>query len=239
MPSDSYCCCLFARRCYAEAEAAVAAEAADTCGKDGTLQTIPSKLQIADWCHFAVQRNHCECLQTLFDQRYDQFVVPDILYDLAVYTGSLECLIVLCENDKKAGKRTFRPKTSPENDSNGQKKIPCFDFEHNIRTNSEYLRQRRPCYRYLLEECGWAVEDHHECVFEAMFGHEEWFQAMRSVRRYLATGEGVDRHTLRIHHRVQRIQHAWIKYAYHPNTPLGRKRMMGTVDDLMQLCILP
>jgi len=228
MPSDSsYCCCLFARRYGTEANA----EAADTdtaaAAKDGTLQTIPSKLQIADWCHFAVQRNHWECLQTLFDQRYDQFVVPDILYDLAVYTGSLECLIVLCENDKKAGHKT-----------NEKKKIPCFDFEHNIRTHSEYLRQRKPCYRYLLEECGWACEDHHERVFEAMFGHEEWFQAMRSVRRYLATGEGVDRHTLRIHHGVQRIQHAWIKYAYHPNTPLGRKRMMGTVDDLLYV-ILP
>ena len=225
MPSDSYCCCLFAR-CYAEADG----EAADTdaaAAKDGTLRKIPSKLQIADWCHFAVQRNHSECLQTLFDQRYDQIVVPDILYDLAVYTGSLECLIVLCENDKKAGHKT-----------NEKKKIPCFDFEHNIRTHSEYLRQRRPCYRYLLEECGWACEDHHERVFEAMFGHEEWFQAMRSVRRYLATGKGVDRHTLRIHHGVQRIQHAWIKYAYHPNTPLGRKRMMGTVDDLLNV-ILP
>ena len=225
--SGDRCCCLFARRYGTDTCAAAAKDG------DGTLRRMPSKLQIADWCHFAVQRNHWECLQTLFDQRYDQFVVPDILYDLAVYTGSLESLIVLCENDKKAGNRTLM------NPENNEKKIPCFDFEHNIRTQSEYLLRRKPCYRYLLEECGWTCEDHHERVFEAMFGHEEWFQAMRSVRRYLATGEGVDRHTLRIHHGVQRIQHAWIKYAYHPNTPLGRKRMMGTVDDLMQLCILP
>lgn len=206
MPGAS-CCCLFARRCT------------------DMNDRITSKLQISEWCHFAAQRNHSECLQTLFYQRYDHFVVPDILYDLVVYTGSLECLIVLCKNDD-------RKKTENE------KKIPCFDFEHNINTNSEYLSRRKPCYRYLLEECGWAFEDHHERVFQAMFGHEEWFQAMRSVRRYLATGEGVDRHTLRIHHRVQRIQHAWIKYAYHPNTPLGRKRMMATVDDLLHV-VLP
>lgn len=52
------------------------------------------------------------------------------------------------------------------------------------------------------------------------FSLESWFQKHKIIDLGV-----VNEHTLHIKHKIQRIQHAWIRYAFHPDTHLGQKRI--------------
>jgi hypothetical protein len=112
--------------------------------------------------------------------------------------------------------------------------IQCFDFDYNIRTNSIYMMNRKPAYRLLIER-GYSFQDHEE-EFDKMFQGEEWYVRAKSKKRYLTTGH-TDEHSAHIDLKVRKIQHEWLKYAYHPNTRLGHDRMMRRVSSLQEILL--
>ena len=60
------------------------------------------------------------------------------------------------------------------------------------------------------------------CVNE--YKTETWFQVYMYVKKGI-----IDENTLHIHHKVLRIQRAWHRYAYNPESKIGKERMLKSM----------
>ena len=58
------------------------------------------------------------------------------------------------------------------------------------------------------------------------FGTEQWFQMYMYVKKGI-----IDENTLHIHHKVLRIQRAWHRYAYNPESKIGKQRMFKSMNE--------
>jgi hypothetical protein len=56
------------------------------------------------------------------------------------------------------------------------------------------------------------------------FKHKTWFQVYMYVKKRI-----IDENTLHIHHKVLRIQRAWHRYAYNPESKIGKQRMFKSM----------
>lgn len=178
--------------------------------KKGLYVVLPDDLS----CNKAAHYGHLDCIRYFRDHG---FPWNKITYAIVICKGDLESLRYFHET------KDFLDVP-----------IQCFDFDYNIRTNSVYMQKRKPCYRFLIEK-GYSFGEH-EQEFEQMFAGEEWFRHAKSVQRYLTTGE-TDDYSAHLDTKVRRIQHEWLKYAYHPKTQLGRERMMSTVKSLHEILL--
>lgn len=161
----------------------------------------------------AIQNNHIDCLKYFHENGFN---CPVHSHKCAIYFGSLDCLKYLVENK------------ICNNES-----VPCFDFHYNISINSTYFENRLPCYRYLIEQ-GFDFTTWYENEFDQMFENQEWYWVKKSMNNYLNEGI-IDQYSLHIHHKVKKIQKAWIMYAYSPNTVIGRNRLLQEFQELDQL----
>jgi hypothetical protein len=49
---------------------------------------------------------------------------------------------------------------------------------------------------------------------------------------YMYVKKGIiNKYTLHIYHKVLRIQRAWYRYAYNPETKIGKERMLKSVNE--------
>ena len=162
----------------------------------------------------AIQNNHIDCLKYFHENGFN---CPIYSHECAVYFGSLDCLKYLIEN--KICSQT----------------VPCFDFYHNISNNSPYFRNRLTCYQYLVEQ-EFDFKSY-ESEFDQMFENEQWYWIKKSFNNYVKNGI-IDKYSLHIHHKVKKIQKAWIMYAYSPNTSIGRTRLLNEFQELDRLCLV-
>jgi len=85
---------------------------------------------------------------------------------------------------------------------------------------------------YILELEIYAMK--HDCpmdmatyrIYKTKYQTELWFQLYMLEKRIL------NEYTLHIHHKIKRIQRAWIKAAHDPYTKVGKRRMLKTVEEL-------
>ena len=56
--------------------------------------------------------------------------------------------------------------------------------------------------------------------------NEPWFQEYQ----YMKFGI-VKEHTLHLHHKIKRIQHTWLRYAYSPYTKIGHQRILRNFQE--------
>ena len=96
------------------------------------------------------------------------------------------------------------------------------------------MNKRKPCYRFLIER-GYTFDDH-EKEFDKMFEGKDWYIRVKSMKKYLTTGQ-TDDYSAHIYVKVRKIQEAWLKYAYYPKTKLGRERMISTVKSLHEILL--
>ena len=81
------------------------------------------------------------------------------------------------------------------------------------------------CVKYLLEhDCPMDVGIYEKCVNE--YKTETWFQVYMYVKKGI-----IDENTLHIHHKVLRIQRAWHRYAYNPESKIGKQRMFHSMSE--------
>jgi hypothetical protein len=81
------------------------------------------------------------------------------------------------------------------------------------------------CLKYLLEhDCPMDVGTYEKCVNE--YKTETWFQMYMYVKKGI-----IDENTLHIHHKVLRIQRAWHRYAYNPESKIGQERMLKSMNE--------
>lgn len=178
--------------------------------KNGAYKIDPADLS----CNDAVHYGHLECLRYL---RESGFPWNSVTYAVAICKGDMKCLRYMHETKEFL-----------------QTPIQCFDFDYNIRTNSIYMNNRKPCYRFLIER-GYSFEDHEE-EFDKMFEGEDWYVRAKSMKKYLATGD-TDEYSAHLDVKVRKIQCEWLKYAYHPKTRLGHNRMMRRVSSMEEILL--
>lgn len=91
--------------------------------------------------------------------------------------------------------------------------------------NSYASEERLSIIKYLIEHNCPMYKQHFE-MCENLFRYERWFQ------NYVYMNQGIiNEYTLHIHHKILRIQQAWITYSYDPSTPVGYKRMMNSFKE--------
>ena len=79
------------------------------------------------------------------------------------------------------------------------------------------------CLKYLLEhDCPTDVGTYKLCIKKCK--NKTWFQV------YMYVKKGINNeYTLHIHHKVLRIQQAWHRYAYNPESNIGQERMFKSM----------
>jgi hypothetical protein len=79
--------------------------------------------------------------------------------------------------------------------------------------------------KYLLKhDCPMSVHIYEKCVKKCK--NETWFQVYMYVKKGI-----IDENTLHIHHKVLRIQRAWHRYAYNPESKIGQERMLKSMSE--------
>jgi hypothetical protein len=66
------------------------------------------------------------------------------------------------------------------------------------------------------------VDTYEKCV--NMYRNETWFQVYMYVKKGI-----LNENTLHIYHKVLRIQRAWHRYAYNPESKIGKQRMLKSM----------
>jgi hypothetical protein len=66
------------------------------------------------------------------------------------------------------------------------------------------------------------VDTYKKCI--NIHRNEIWFQVYMYVKKGI-----IDKYTLHIHHKVLRIQRAWHRYAYNPESKKGKLRMFKSM----------
>ena len=89
----------------------------------------------------------------------------------------------------------------------------------------------KECFRYGIMSGEYDAELMHRTVWVIvnLIGPNEcpWFH----LYTYMKMGV-INEYTLHIHHKVKRIQHAWLRYAFDPNTSVGHTRLCRTITEL-------
>jgi len=81
------------------------------------------------------------------------------------------------------------------------------------------------CLKYLLEhDCPMDVVTYEKCVKK--FKKKTWFQVYMYIKKGI-----INKYTLHIYHKVLRIQRAWHRYAYNPETKIGKERMFKSMNE--------
>jgi hypothetical protein len=66
------------------------------------------------------------------------------------------------------------------------------------------------------------VDTYEKCV--NMYRNETWFQVYMYVKKGI-----LNENTLHIYHKVLRIQRAWHRYAYNPESKIGKQIMLKSM----------
>jgi hypothetical protein len=176
-----------------------------------------------------IENEHHEMLKYLFHIHqklsildFDEFIYTNELPCLAVYYGNLECLKFFHNNGCKLDEDVF------ESAHYGI-------YEGYYRIQHYVQKNHIDCIKYLFDnDC-----KYYECndifvhpYYRNIVHNQVWFQK----HMYIKTGE-VNKKTLHIHHKVIRIQRAWIKYSLNPRTSVGNKKMMSNIHAMEKLLI--
>ena len=173
-------------------------------------------------CEYAAGRGHLNCLKYLYENGcpWNSDACTD-----AAFGGHLECLKYLHKNGCPWNEEAYAYAVSEGNlqilkylHENG-----CQWYERVciIAARGGHFE----CLKYLLEhDCPTDVDTYKLCVKKCR--KKTWFQVYMYVKKRI-----INKYTLHIHHKVLRIQRAWHRYAYNPESKIGQERMLKSMSE--------
>ena len=173
-------------------------------------------------CTGAVNGGHFGCLEYLHENGCPW---TEEACEFASKHGDIDILIYLHENGCPWDKRACR-----EAARNGH--LDCLKYLHengclwnewvcyDAQTNNHI-----DCLKYLLEhDCPIYTITYNEC--KSILNTHTWFQVYMYVKKGI-----LNENTLHIYHKVLRIQRAWHRYAYNPESKIGQERMLKSMSE--------